>query len=96
MAASAVPLADADGVIHNIAADGQCIIFGIALYESGGSNAVAVLLKEGGSGGAVLATCSVAAGAAATTSFAEGVICRGDIYMDKVGTGTVAGTVHVK
>lgn len=71
-------------------------VSGIAGVETGGSNGVTCIVREGSATGRVLAAIvCTAGGAGVPTSFSHAVRSNGRLYAVVTGTGTLAGSVHV-
>ena len=70
-------------------------VSGIAGVETGGSNAVTCVVREGSATGKVLAVIVCTSGGANASSFSHAVRSNGRLYGVVTGTGTLAGSVHV-
>lgn len=91
----AIPLPAASGLFGPSVPGGYVTITGITGVETGGAAVVAVVIREGGSTGKVIVAKSFAISGAGV-DHCEPVKCAGQMYCQLIGSGVVAGSVHVK
>jgi hypothetical protein len=93
--AQPIPLPTSSGAVTIHSTPGYTEITGLALAETGGSNSVTVVIRQGSATGNVLVAKTIAAGAGDTVSLNRPVKCNGTPYAVISGSGTLAGTIHI-
>lgn len=90
-----IKLPAASGLFGPASPNGFVTITGITGVETGGSAAVAVVIREGSATGTIVVAINLAI-SGATVQHVEPVECNVQMYCQYIGTGVAAGSVHVR
>lgn len=93
--AQPVKLPTSSGLFGPVSPNGYVEIVGLAGIETGGSAAVAVVLRQGSASGIVIAALNLGISGVDTKSFNHPIKCNKQIYAQVIGAGVVDGSVHI-
>lgn len=92
--AQPIKIPAASGLFGPTAPNGYVVLTGITGVETGGAAVIAVVIREGGATGTVVAAFHLPLSGADTVHF-EPVKCAGQMYCQLIGAGVIDGSVHV-